>query len=1091
MKLQHSQRRIITGLVLMGLLTTMLAPLLIQSTQAQNGANPQVIRMDNSPMQVEIQGDTYRVSFDNGATFSRSIEQQTEIKLHARTFDPLEASAQDTAAPVELQAPDSNVYIVQFITQAFESYQQEITQLGGKLYIPVPDQAYIVHMDDATRQQVAQLSYVRWIGPYEPAYKLDLPLSEAIVQAASGEAALAAAEPVAYSIMLFEKGATMQDAVAQRITELGGSVDMRSESSRMEATLSLDQLRQVAQMDEIMFIDLVTETGDDMDIVRQISGANYLERVAGYTGQGVAGEALDRGFNIKHRDFKANPLILHSRNNNPGNTHHGSQVAGILFGNGAGDPKARGLLPDAARPIVASRFSLWGGSGKPNFKQRYAHTRELVDPAGKYRAVFQTNSWGNSRTTRYTTISAEMDEIIFDHDILITQSQSNAGNRDSRPQAWAKNIVSVGGIEGSDTLSRSDDRWRRASIGPANDGRIKPDLSHFYGNIRTIADTGNGYTNFGGTSGSTPIVAGHFGLLFQMWSDGVFDGGPGKGRDVFASRPHATTAKALLINSAYQYTFKGSKHNLTRVHQGWGFPDVKNAYDAAKASNWRLPVLIDESAVLAPLQVHTYQLNADGNQPLKVTMVYADPRGNPGAKVQRINDLTLKVTSPSGVVYWGNYGLKVGNWSQSGGSANKIDTVENVFIQKPEQGNWKIEVLGDEIVKDAHVETPALDADYALVATGGTSNTQPGPTPTIAPTGVVPTPTLPPANDPVFVGAGDIADCNSRGDEATAKLLDQIDGTVFTLGDNAYNNGTVSDFRNCYNPTWGRHKARTYPSIGNHDYRTNQGGPYYDYFGNRAGQRGKGYYSYNLGAWHIVVLNSEINVSKGSEQEQWLRADLAANQNVCTLAYWHRPLFSSGRHGNDTKMRPLWDALYEYGADVVLSGHDHHYERFAPQDPRGRADSTKGIRTFVVGTGGRGLYGMGSTKPNSEVRNNKTWGVLKMTLHPTSYDWEFVPVAGKTFTDSGTATCVGADAVTPTPTTTPRPVVCSAPIWDGSRQYLVGDMVTHRSRQWRAQSQNQGQEPGASPSNIWQDLGACTNPNPSQGIKVFVPLATR
>jgi hypothetical protein len=828
-----------------------------------------------------------------------------------------------------------------------------------------------------------------------------------------------------------------------------------------------------------------------MDVVREISGANYLERVAGYTGQGVAGEALDKGFNINHRDFNANPLILHSPDHHPSDQHHGSQVAGILFGSGAGDPRARGLLPDATRPIAASRVSLWGQNGVPNFNQRYAHTRELVDPNLSYRAVFQTNSWGHSTTTSYNTISAEMDEILFDHDILITQSQSNTGNRNSRPEAWAKNIVSVGGVHGSDTLNRADDYWRSASIGPANDGRLKPDLSHFYGNILTIADTGNGYTNFGGTSGSTPIVAGHFGLLFQMWADGVFDGGPGKGRDVFDSRPHATTAKALLINSAYQYTFNGANHNLTRVHQGWGFPDVKNIYDLAKDNNWRLPLLIDESAVLAPLQVHTYQLNVDGSQSLKVTMVYADPKGNPSAKVQRINDLTLKVTSPSGVVYWGNNGLNIGNWSTPSGSANQVDTVENVFIQNPEGGNWTIEVLGDEIVQDGHVETPALDADYALVASGGTGGAQPGPTPTVGPTGVVPTPTPPPADDPIFVGAGDIADCNSQGDEATANLLDTIDGTVFTLGDNAYNSGTASEFRDCYNPTWGRHKARTYPSLGNHDYRTNNGGPYYDYFGNRAGPKGKGFYSYNLGAWHIVVLNSEINVSKGSEQEQWLRADLAANQNVCTLAYWRRPLFSSGSHGNDTGMKPLWDALYEYEADVVLNGHDHHYERFAPQDPSGRADSDKGIRQFIVGTGGRALYNMGTTKPNSAVFDNNTWGVLQMRLHATGYEWEFIPVEGSKFTDSGNATCVGADAVPPTPTVTPRPNVCRAPMWDSAIQYMTGDVVTHRLHQWRAQSQNRGQEPGVSPSSVWQDLGACSNPSPGGNMRVFVPLATR
>jgi hypothetical protein len=169
----------------------------------------------------------------------------------------------------------------------------------------------------------------------------------------------------------------------------------------------------------------------------------------------------------------------------------------------------------------------------------------------------------------------------------------------------------------------------------------------------------------------------------------------------------------------------------------------------------------------------------------------------------------------------------------------------------------------------------------------------------------------------------------------------------------------------------------------------------------------KGYYSYNLGTWHIIALNSEVGYTASSAQVQWLRADLAANQNVCTLAYWHHPRFSSGQHGNIARSQPFWDALYEYGADVVLNGHDHTYERFAPQNPNGQADANRGIREFVVGTGGAGLYPFPTIQPNSQVRNNTTYGVLKLTLHSTSYDWQFVPIAGQTFTDSGSSNCVG------------------------------------------------------------------------------------
>jgi hypothetical protein len=262
-------------------------------------------------------------------------------------------------------------------------------------------------------------------------------------------------------------------------------------------------------------------------------------------------------------------------------------------------------------------------------------------------------------------------------------------------------------------------------------------------------------------------------------------------------------------------------------------------------------------------------------------------------------------------------------------------------------------------------------------------------------------------NDAVFVGAGDIAACASDGDEATAKLLDNISGTVFTTGDNAYAGGTADEFADCYAPSWGRHKGRTRPSAGNHDYGTAGAAGYFGYFGSTAGEPGKGYYSYDLGAWHIIVLNSNISVETGSPQEQWLRADLAAHAVTCTLAYWHHPRFSSGLvHGSDSFVQPLWQALYDYGADVVLVGHEHNYERFAPQDPSGNANPARGIRQFVIGTGGRSHYPFGIPIANSEVRNDDTYGVLKLTLHSTSYTWEFIPEAGKTFKDSGDAACV-------------------------------------------------------------------------------------
>jgi acid phosphatase type 7 len=266
-------------------------------------------------------------------------------------------------------------------------------------------------------------------------------------------------------------------------------------------------------------------------------------------------------------------------------------------------------------------------------------------------------------------------------------------------------------------------------------------------------------------------------------------------------------------------------------------------------------------------------------------------------------------------------------------------------------------------------------------------------------------------SDAILVGAGDIADCaDLSGAEATAKLLDGIPGTVFTAGDNAYESGTAKEFKNCYGPTWGRHKERTRPSPGNHEFHSGGATPYFDYFGANAGDPTRGYYSYELAAWHIVVLNSECDqvggCQPGSPEEKWLLEDLAAHPAACTLAYWHKPLFSSGaKHGNDPEVKPFWEDLYNANAELVLNGHDHDYERFAPQNPDGGLDRARGIREFVVGTGGKNHRPFGKPLATSEVRDAEAFGVLKLTLHAKGYDWEFIPAAGKTFRDSGTGAC--------------------------------------------------------------------------------------
>lgn len=306
----------------------------------------------------------------------------------------------------------------------------------------------------------------------------------------------------------------------------------------------------------------------------------------------------------------------------------------------------------------------------------------------------------------------------------------------------------------------------------------------------------------------------------------------------------------------------------------------------------------------------------------------------------------------------------------------------------------------------AMLRSVALIAGLACLRCGG-GNTPTGPTapptssaPPVAP--VLPTP-VPTSAPQVFVGAGDIGWCGSPGPEQTARLIDTIGGTVFTVGDLAYFSGTRQEFLNCYDPSWGRHKSRTRPVPGNHEYETPGASPYFDYFGALAGPPGLGYYSFELGEWHAIALNSLVPVNDGSAQAQWLRADLAANHSKCTIAYWHHPLFTSGPNRSQTQMRDFWRILYAADVDVVVNGHDHLYERFAPQNPDGGRDQARGMREFIVGTGGASLYSFVTPSANSEARISNTYGVLKFTLQSGSYQWDFVPVSGSS--DFGTGSC--------------------------------------------------------------------------------------
>jgi serine protease AprX len=583
-------------------------------------------------------------------------------------------------------APVEGAYLLQFRTTLNDGQRHQLEGLGVRLGAFVQDGTYVARMTNTAR--VSRLSYVKDVQPFQ---------AQPQIMALGGSSD--------YLITLVEQDARDQKTVAAKVKSLGGKVNVISESrEHIMATLDAGQAAQLAKLPAVIAIDPVSAPETDMAISRESSGANHIESAGGYRGRGVRGEVMDGGFRLTHQEFRARPPLQHTANST--NTSHGTATYGQIFASGVSSAH-RGLLPEGQ-----------GITAVYNSGDRYAHTKRLVDPAGQYRAVFQSNSWGSSLTTSYTSISQEMDRIVFDHDLLICQSQSNAGTRSSRPQAWAKNVLSVGGHYHYNTLDRADDKWNGgASIGPAADGRIKPELSNYYDRIDTTTSTSDtAYTtSFGGTSGATPITCGNAGLLFQMWADGVFDGGPGKGRDVFASRPHAATAKALLINTANQHAFSGTAHDQTRTHQGWGTASVRNLHDRAKAGGWKLPVLVNETDLLTTGQSRRYTVASNGQTPLRATLAYTDPAGSPTAAKATVNDLTLKVTAPDGTVYWGNNGLLAGNWSTPGGVANTVDTVENVLVQAPAAGNWTVEVIATAVNVDGHVETAATDADYALV----------------------------------------------------------------------------------------------------------------------------------------------------------------------------------------------------------------------------------------------------------------------------------------------------------------------------------------------------------------------------------------
>jgi Subtilase family len=650
----------------------------------------------------------YAISRDGGKSIAGRVrETDYTIKLAYANFDPMEFTP---GVNEQLKAaPTSELHLVQFWTVSLEEYQTQIEAMGGEIVRFMANHTHIVRMPASVADEVAKLPYVRWTGPFHPAYKVSPEiLSQMLVGMPESLSD--------YSIEVFDRGGDQQNLLADRILATGGKViTTDGHGFRMTVSLMPSQIMELVTRDELHYIDPWGPAEVDTDLAKILNGVTGGANIAnlGFTGNDVRGEIFDTGIE-DHPDLR--PRLQH---NGGGGGGHGTNVAGIPSGNGTnGGPT--GFAPD--RPVV-----IWtnatGAQGSSQFGgpfSRYVHTAELVDPNDQFQAVWQTSSVGSPRTRVYNTISAETDDYLFISQLLSTQSMSNASlTPDVRPQAWAKNIVGVGGVNHNNNLNKLDDS-ARGSTGPAQDDRIKPDLTHHYDNIWTTSGSSGYTTGFGGTSGATPTTVGNFALLFEMWQQEVFPGHGNKNLSVFAARPKMTTAKAMMINQAERYDWysgSASANNRTffRDRQGWGMATVGNLY-----TNRNKMMIQDEPGPILPLETQSYDFEVPNGEPVMfVTMVYADPMGPTSANQHRINDLSLRVTSPGGTVYWGNNGLRSTNFSSAGGSSNTLDTVENVFIDNPQAGRWKIEVIADEIVQDGHVETAALDADYSLVASGG------------------------------------------------------------------------------------------------------------------------------------------------------------------------------------------------------------------------------------------------------------------------------------------------------------------------------------------------------------------------------------
>jgi hypothetical protein len=644
------------------------------------------------------------VSRDGGKSWIAMYEPRYELSFRDFSFDPKDGDP--VLQPDLMAANDNRLFYVQFKTDIVPEYRDALIQLGAEVLYHFPYQSYIVRMDRSQVSKMRSQDYVYAVADMHPAYKLDRAI---IAELSAGSGAVAT-----YDIMLANKR-TDAKIVEAKVGEIGAELLGRANGGILvTAKMTAQQARRMASENSVLWIEEVGAPELDVDNLRIVTGANTVEGLRGTEfGKGISGHIVE-GVSASHVEFQARapyrtaPMPYLVNGLGGGSTTHGTNTAGIIYSAGLNNPQAKGMLP-----FGQSYFTDYNGT-IINTNNRYAMTQDLVDPNQSWRCLIQTASWGYPTTTAYTSRSAEMDDILGDFDLFVTNSQSNTGNRNSRPQAWAKDVNGIGGFNHNNNADPTDDCWcGTGSIGPAQDGRVGVTFANFYDSILTVTGGGSSYSSsFGGTSGATPCTNGTCGAVIEMITDGLFGATPVSWQNRFDARPHYTTTRVAATLGTHQLPF----NRANRFQQGWGQPNLLDLYN-----NRDNILLVDEEIVLTQGQSRSYIVWVKPETAeFRASMTHAEDEAVPNAIPTRHNSLDLTVLDPNGNAWLGNSSGIIGaQFCQfPGGELNDKDTHENVFLQNPVSGIYTVTVAAPAVRMDNHKETPDMDVDFALAIRG-------------------------------------------------------------------------------------------------------------------------------------------------------------------------------------------------------------------------------------------------------------------------------------------------------------------------------------------------------------------------------------